>query len=105
MTWKKSGTVLLAKQSGSPSITTGSRQGRIIVQVIRGKIYDRKDPATGLVVPVVKDEDFVKCEIEVEHLLSSTTAAASAEPVWREKIVMPVVQQWFLIPIPRPRLN
>jgi len=37
-------------------------------------------------------DDFFKIEIEVEHLLGSTPAAASSEPVWREKVVMPVLE-------------
>ena len=61
-----------------------------MVHVIGAKV-DNKKNADGHVTHVWGDAEFFRLELEVEHLVSSTAAAASAEPVWRQKLVMPVL--------------
>ena len=81
---------LLEKHAVEHPVASGYRSGRLSCEVLMAKI-DNTTNADGHVVSVWKDDDFFRVELEIEHLLSSTSAAASAEPVWREKVVMPVL--------------
>ena len=82
---------LLARSSAMHPASSGYRAGRLTAEVINAKVPNRAN-ADGHVIQVWKDDDFFRCELEVEHLLGSTAAAVSAEPVWREKLVMPVLE-------------
>ena len=82
---------LVRRHGAAHPAASGYRAGRLTCEVMQAKIDDRTN-ADGHVVCVWKTEDFFKVELEIEHLLFSTSAAGSAEPVWREKVVMPVLE-------------
>jgi hypothetical protein len=82
---------LLAYSAARHPAASGFRAGRLIAEVINAKVPNRTN-ADGHVLQAWKEDDFFRCELEIEHLLGSTAAAVSAEPVWREKLVMPVLE-------------
>ena len=82
---------LLARSAARHPTASGFRAGRLTADVINAKVPNRTN-ADRHVLQVWKDDDFFRCELEIEHLLGSTAAAVSAEPVWREKLVMPVLE-------------
>jgi ankyrin repeat protein len=82
---------LLARSAARHPMASGFRAGRLTAEVINAKVPNRIN-ADRHVLQVWKDDDFFRCELEIEHLLGSTAAAVSAEPVWREKLVMPVLE-------------